>query len=89
MAKTIYVTFQVKPTEFCRAMGFKTLYFAIECHGEEQARAAAADVNSIDGVTYIRFNHCLRSRHKDLKVIHWASDYAREIAVYGNSRRTE
>lgn len=77
--KTIYVTFQIRPTAYCKSLGCKTKHFAIECHDDAQALKAAADVNSLDGISYIRYNKCLRSRHKDIIVISFCSDYEKEI----------
>lgn len=51
-----YVTFQIKPSAYCRALGMETKKYAIECPDMESAQEVAADVNSLDGVTYLRIN---------------------------------
>lgn len=65
----MYVTYQIKPTEFCRQLGHKTEYYAVRCT-EENWREIAADINSLDGVTYIRLNKCGRIR-KDAKILNY------------------
>lgn len=51
-----YVTFQIKPCEFAKAMGIATKYYAVECNNDEEVKDVMSDANSIDGVTYIRVN---------------------------------
>ena len=43
----MYVTFRVDSTPFCKAVGIPTRYYAVECRGEENAKAVAIDLNSI------------------------------------------
>lgn len=70
--KTIYVTFQIKPTEFISLLlGLKTEHYAIKCDNEEQALEAASDIYSFDGITYLRINRCGKLRHKDTKIIQY------------------
>lgn len=52
----MYVTFQIKPCEFARMCGFETKRYAIKCENLEQLGEVLSDVNSIDGVTYLRVN---------------------------------
>ena len=51
-----YVTFQMKPGDFAKAMGIETKYYAVECNNDEEAKEIMSDAYSIDGVTYIRVN---------------------------------
>jgi hypothetical protein len=51
-----YVTFQMKPCDFAKAMGIETKYYAVECNNDEEVKEIMSDVYSIDGVTYIRVN---------------------------------
>lgn len=68
--KCWYVTYQVKPTQFVReTMGIPTKYYAVRCT-EDNWREIAADINSLDGVTYIRLNKCGRIR-KDAKIVNY------------------
>lgn len=68
--KWVYVTYQIKPTEFVRNLGYKTQYFAVRCKDEEDALEALMDLNSLDGVTYLRINKCGRIR-KDAKIVNY------------------
>lgn len=77
--KTIYVTFQIKPTEYCRSLGCKTKHYAVKCSSMATAQEAAADINSIDGISHIYINQCGRLRHKDTKVILFGRDYIGEL----------
>lgn len=52
MGNKIYVTFQVRFVH----EGIKK--YAVECKSLKEAREIAADVNSFDGVTYLRLNKC-------------------------------
>lgn len=52
----MYVTFQIKPCEFARMCGFETKRYAIKCENLEQLGEVLSDVNSIDGITYLRVN---------------------------------
>lgn len=76
---TIYVTFQIKPTEYCISLGYKTKYYAIKCGSMNDAREAASDVNSIDGVSHIYINKCGRLKHEDTKIILFGNYYAGEL----------
>lgn len=51
-----YVTFQIKPCDFAKAMGIETKYYAVECNNDEEVKDIMSDANGIDGVTYIRVN---------------------------------
>lgn len=73
MRKTIYVTWIIRPTEFCRSIGYKTKHYAVKCDNENQAYEVISDVNAIDGVSYLRMNKCGRI-NKDAKVMLYGSD---------------
>lgn len=78
--KAIYVTFQIKPTDFVKSLlGLKTSHYAIKCDNEKDAREAASDVYSIDGVTYIRINRRGRLRHRDTKILPYGINYDKEL----------
>lgn len=77
--KTIYVTFQIKPTDLCKSLGIETKYHAIKCSSERDAQDAASDINSIDGVSYIRINTTGKLRRKDRKIILYGSNYIKEL----------
>ena len=75
----IYVTYQIKPTAFVSAMtGEKTKYYAIKCNDYAQAVDIASDVNSLDGVTYVRINQCGHLKHKDT-IISDGNEYWRKM----------
>lgn len=71
--KSWYVTYQIKPTEFCRQLGHKTEYYAVRCT-EDNWREIASDINSLDGVTYIRLNKCGRL-HKGVKILEYGERF--------------
>lgn len=57
--KIMYVTFQFKPSKYVETvMGVKTRKYAIACESIDEAHEIMADVNSFDGVSYIRLNKC-------------------------------
>ena len=57
----MFVTFQFRPSKYiATVMGVKTEKLAIECHTMEEAHEIMADVNSYDGISYIRLNKCGR-----------------------------
>ena len=59
--KLMYVTFQFKPSKYVETvMGVKTRKYAIECETLDEAHEIMSDVNSLDGVSYIRLNKCHR-----------------------------
>ena len=53
-----YVTFQFRPATIPAMMGVKTKKYAIRCESEEEVRYTLADINSYDGVSYLRVNRC-------------------------------
>lgn len=77
--KKIYVTFQIRPNNYFRLMGYQTKHYAIKCDNLDNALEAAADVYSLCGVSHIRINKCGRLRHKDTKVILYGSFYGGEL----------
>ena len=55
----MYVTFQFRPSKYiATVMGVKTKKYAIECQTLDEAHEIIADVNSLDGISYIRLNKC-------------------------------
>lgn len=77
--ETIYVTFQIKPTAYCMSLGYEAKHYAIKCSSMDNAREAASDVSSIDGVSHLYINKCGRLKHKDTKVIMFGSYYEGEL----------
>ena len=73
------VTFQVKPNNIGKTLGFGTRFFAITCDTKEQALEAANDVNSIDGVKYVYINSCSRTRHNNICIFDYGMTYDRCI----------
>jgi hypothetical protein len=72
----VYVTYQIKPTALLREMtGKETEYYAIKCRDYDQAVVIASDVNSLDGVTYIRINRCGHLKHKGQITITSGDEY--------------
>ena len=72
----VYVTYQIKPTALVREMtGKETEYYAIKCRDYDQAVVIASDVNSLDGVTYIRINRCGHLKHKGQITITSGDEY--------------
>lgn len=55
---SIFVTFQFRPTPFAEQQGFKTEKYAVSTNTIDEAREIAADVYSLDGVSYLRINKC-------------------------------
>lgn len=74
----LYVTFQIKPTFMGRALGIKTKYYAIKCETYDEATDVALDINSLDGVTYLRINKCGKLSRKDVKILP-SNDYIKHI----------
>ena len=61
----VYVTFQIRPTDFVTATtGKEVEYHAIKCSDYNQAVTIASDVNGLDGVSYVRINRCGHLKHK-------------------------
>ena len=55
----MYVTFQFRPIKFvAETMGIKTKKYAILCNTMDEVHKTMADINSFDGVSYIRLNKC-------------------------------
>lgn len=55
----MYVTFQFRPTKFvAEAMGAKAKKYGILCNTMDEVHETMADINSFDGVSYIRLNKC-------------------------------
>ena len=76
--ETMYVTFRVDSTPFCKAVGISTRYYAVECRGEENAKAVAIDLNSIDGVDNVRINKSGRIPKKR-EIIPFGENYIKRI----------
>ena len=76
--KPIYVTFSIRPTDYVRSMGYENKYYAVKCDTMDNAMEAMSDINSIDGISYLRINKCGRIR-KDAKVILYGSNYIGEL----------
>lgn len=76
--KKFYVTYKIVPTIFAMAVGIQTEYHAVECESESEAYEVASDVNSLDGISYLRVNKCGRI-NKQSKVItadeYWKKHY--------------
>lgn len=53
MFKYVYVTFQIKPA---KVLNLPTKRYAVQCKDMDEALEVASDINSFDGVTYIRIN---------------------------------
>lgn len=77
--KTIYVTFHVKKQPYFMASTRISYFYAIKCSNISDAKEAASDVNSIDGVLYVRINKSGRLPHKNTKVILFGSCYESEL----------
>lgn len=77
--RTIYVTFQIKEPPYLFAPTIVTKHYAIKCGNMNDAKEAAADIYSFDGVSYVYINKCGRLRHKDTKVILFGSNYGKEL----------
>lgn len=76
----IYVTYQIKPSVFVTAVtGKQTEYHAIRCKDYDQAVVIASDVNSLDGVTYLRINRCGQLKHKDKVIIMSGDEYWKKM----------
>jgi hypothetical protein len=76
----IYVTYQIKPSVFVTAVtGKQTEYHAIRCKNYDQAAVIASDVNSLDGVTYLRINRCGHLKHKDKVIITSGDEYWKKM----------
>lgn len=61
--KKIFVTYRTKPSNYvCRLTGAKAKYYAIECVDEKEALEIASDINSLDGVSYLKINKSGRIR---------------------------
>lgn len=60
MGNFIYVTCNVIFPQMLRGLGYTIKRFAVRCVSEDEARKARSDLNSYDGVTYVRVNRCGR-----------------------------
>ena len=49
----VYVTCQIRPTQFLKDMGYKTKKFAIECETDMDVYGVCANLSSLDGINYI------------------------------------
>ena len=49
----VYVTCQIRPTQFLKDMGYKTKKFAIECETPMDVYAVCANISSLEGINYI------------------------------------
>ena len=49
----VYVTFQIRPTQFLKDMGYKTKKFAIECDTYMDVYGVCANLSSLEGINYI------------------------------------
>ena len=49
----VYVTCQIRPTQFLKDMGYKTKKFAIECENDMDVYGVCANLSSLEGVSYI------------------------------------
>lgn len=52
----MYVTFQIAYHHFWQR--WKTVRYAVKCPNEKIALEVASDINSIDGISYLRLNRC-------------------------------
>lgn len=52
-----YVTCQIRPTPLLKALGYQTKKFAIECETALDVYAVCANINSLDGISYINVRH--------------------------------
>lgn len=66
----IYVTFQVKPSNYCKNLGYTTQRYAIKCENMEQALKRMRDVYSYEGISYLRLNKCGRLK-KRTTILTW------------------
>lgn len=49
----VYVTCQIRPTQFLKDMGYKTKKFAIECETPMDVYGVCANLSSLEGISYI------------------------------------
>lgn len=49
----VYVTCQIRPTQFLKDMGYKTKKFAIACENGMDVYAVCANLVSLEGISYI------------------------------------
>lgn len=49
----VYVTCQIRPTQFLKDMGYKTKKFAIECDTAMDVYGVCANLSSLEGINYI------------------------------------
>lgn len=52
-----YVTFQIRPAQVFKDMGFQTRKFAVACDDGTDLYAVAANLNSVVGISYLRGRH--------------------------------
>lgn len=73
----IYITFQIKPTEYLKGMGYKKQKFAIECETEREAQDVCANLISLDGVSYIYYRKT--KPRKDVTILSAKENYVKDI----------
>lgn len=49
----VYVTCQIRPTQYLKDMGYKTKKFAIECETPMDMYGVCANLSSLEGISYI------------------------------------
>ena len=79
----IYVTYQFRPTSFARSLGAETERYAVKCRTYDQALGIISDLNSLDGVSYIRINRCGQLKNRNtIKIVsgdeYWKKCYGTE-----------
>lgn len=52
-----YVTFQIRPAQFFKDMGFQTRKFAVACEDGIDLYGVFANLNSVAGISYLRGRH--------------------------------
>lgn len=58
----IYVTCQIRPTQFLKDMGYKAKKFSIECETSMDVYGVCADISSLEGIEYIYIRHSKPSK---------------------------
>lgn len=71
----IYITFQIKPTEYLKGMGYKTKKFAVACENDIDYFKVGMDLASLEGISYLR----VRQTKPHGRIILPATNYAKDI----------